>query len=135
MENGPSSVIEHSQHKSMLSTARSIFEAGELSGFCGIDFVIDENDRAWLLELNPRMTPASHLGKFFGEDVIKDFIAALNGVKTLSVNKQRLNRVALFPAEISRNLNSPYFYNTFHDVPWGDPKVLKHIISNLTVLR
>ena len=134
-ENGPACVIEHLQHEAMLSAARGIFEAAELSGFCGIDFIVDEEGRAWLLELTPRMIPASHLGKLFGEDNVKSFVAALNGTKKPPVNKKIMDRVALFPAEISRNLDSPYFYNIFHDVPWDDPKVLKAIISSLAAFK
>ncbi|MFC0438193.1 thioesterase domain-containing protein [Kutzneria buriramensis] len=58
---GPSAVVRVVDHPGMADAARQIVRRFGLSGFYGLDFVLDEADTAWLVELNARITPTCHL--------------------------------------------------------------------------
>ena len=58
---GPSAVVRVIDHSGMAEAARRIVRHFGLSGFCGLDFVIDSDGTAWLVELNARVTPTCHL--------------------------------------------------------------------------
>jgi thioesterase domain-containing protein len=58
---GPSAVVRVIDHAGMAEAARRIVRHFGLSGFCGLDFVIDADGTAWLIELNARVTPTCHL--------------------------------------------------------------------------
>jgi hypothetical protein len=130
-KNGPASVIEFLSHKPMLETAKAIYKQSCFTGFCGIDFIIDKKNKAWLLELNPRIMPSSHLGEVFGFDLVSSFISALKGQHYSKNLNRRADRIALFPNELLRNPRSHHLTYSYHDVPWDDPGVLKTIINNI----
>ncbi|MFC0543405.1 thioesterase domain-containing protein [Kutzneria chonburiensis] len=58
---GPSAVVRVIDHAGMAEAARRIVRHFGLSGFCGLDFVIDADGTAWLIEVNARVTPTCHL--------------------------------------------------------------------------
>jgi thioesterase domain-containing protein len=58
---GPSAVVRVIDHSGMTEAARRIVRHFGLTGFCGLDFVIDAAGTAWLIELNARVTPTCHL--------------------------------------------------------------------------
>jgi thioesterase domain-containing protein len=60
-ERGPASVVQTIDHPGIAEAARRLVAAFGLSGFCGFDFILAENGTAWLIELNPRVTPTSYL--------------------------------------------------------------------------
>lgn len=130
-ENGPSSVLQFLAHEQMQVSAQRIYEQCGLSGFAGIDFMLDRENRAWLLELNPRIVPATHLGHLFGVDLIGALVTAINGAFSPLVTTRKVSTVTLFPNECVRNPSSSYLYEGYHDVPWDDPGVLKTIIHRI----
>jgi thioesterase domain-containing protein len=58
---GPSAVVRVIDHPGMAEAARRVVRHFGLSGFCGLDFIIDADGTAWLIELNARVTPTCHL--------------------------------------------------------------------------
>ncbi len=58
---GPSTVLRVIDSPDMTYAAKSVVSALGLSGLCGLDFILDDDGRAHLIELNPRATPTSHL--------------------------------------------------------------------------
>ncbi|GAA3438712.1 thioesterase domain-containing protein [Kutzneria kofuensis] len=58
---GPSAVVRVIDHAGMAEAARRIVRRFRLSGFCGLDFVVDAAGTAWFVELNARVTPTCHL--------------------------------------------------------------------------
>jgi len=58
---GPSSVIELVENNAILAQAEAIGRSLTLSGFLGLDFIVDAARPPWLLEVNPRITPTAHL--------------------------------------------------------------------------
>lgn len=75
-ERGPASVVRTIDHPGMAEATRRLVAAFGLSGFCGFDFILGDNGTAWLIELNPRVTPTSYLlvdGDFLRERTIALF--------------------------------------------------------------
>lgn len=124
---GPSTCVEVIDHPEMEATAAALVSAMGYGGFASLDFMLDGNGRAHLIELNPRPTPISHLGERFGACLCRHLHAALTGKATTAGVPQSLpSRVALFPQEWVRDQNSPYITEgVFHDAPWDEPDLVE----------
>ena len=138
---GPSTVVRCIEHAEMNATATKLVAALGLSGFASFDFVISQNGGgAFLIELNPRSTPALHLGRLFGHDLCGSLAQQLDWVKepleTTILPKEMA--VALFPVEIERDPESAWLRSgsgVLHDIPWQDPGVVKHCYRRLLRLH
>lgn len=61
-ETGASVVVERIHHPGMLAAAEKLAARLELSGFFGLDFILNaETGEPWLLEINPRATQLCHI--------------------------------------------------------------------------
>ncbi len=129
--NGPSTVLRFLDAPRIRATAAGIFERAGLSGICGVDFIRDAQGRDWLLELNPRLVPAAHLGEQFGVDLVRALVGALGGHPAPVATAPRIHKAALFPGEIQRDPDSPHLLDAHHDVPWSDPAVLRRIVDDI----
>lgn len=65
---GPSCVRELFSHPEMLTRLEQIGELTGFHGLCGVDWIVDEHNTLYILELNARPTPCCHLGPFAGVD-------------------------------------------------------------------
>ncbi|HVY30871.1 MAG TPA: ATP-grasp domain-containing protein [Polyangiaceae bacterium] len=128
---GPSSCVELIDNPEMKSAAEAVIAALGYSGFASLDFIVDGSGRAFLLELNPRPTPISHLGERFGGCLCRHLKAALTGQTSEAGEPQALPaRVALFPQEWVRDQQSPHLAaDVFHDVPWEEPDLVEAYMS------
>ena len=63
---GPATVVKVVDHAGMTQAARRLCAELGLSGLFGLDFMLDDDGRAWLIELNPRATPTCHLAPLAG---------------------------------------------------------------------
>jgi hypothetical protein len=118
-------VVERIDHVEMEKASAAAVKLLGMSGFCGFDFVLEQGTRrAWLLEMNPRLTAISHLP--FGQGA--DLIAAMNVtyLRSQPSVRRRLpqDTVALFPKELDRDPFALQSSNTYHDVPWDDPRLV-----------
>ena len=73
---GPATVVRLVDHADMTYAAKSVVAALQLSGLCGLDFVLSPDGRAHLVELNPRATPTAHLVGADGSDPLTSLRAA-----------------------------------------------------------
>lgn len=73
---GPATVVRLVDNADMTFAAKSVVASLQLSGLCGLDFVLDESGRAYLIELNPRATPTAHLVGADGSDPLSALRAA-----------------------------------------------------------
>ncbi len=120
-ETTPATVVKRIDHVEMDIASAAAVRLMKISGFCGFDFVLEQGTRrAWLLEMNPRLTSISHLP--FGEG--SDLIAAMAATCSRSTPKVRprlmQDNVALFPHEVGRDPHSLRSLSAYHDVPWDD---------------
>lgn len=121
---GASSVVRFIEHPEIARATETLVRALDLSGFGGIDFIVEADGRAHLLELNARVTPIAHLGKSLGIDLCAALHAALAGVTPVPPPPMTETVVALFPSEIERDPNSRWLTAAMHDVPWEDRELL-----------
>jgi hypothetical protein len=124
---GPSTCLEFIDHPEMDAAAEKVIAALGYSGFASLDFMLDSEQRAYIIELNPRPTPITHLGERFGACLCRKLHAALTGVPTSATEPHGLpSRVALFPQEWVRDQNSPHLLaGVYHDAPWDEPDLVE----------
>jgi hypothetical protein len=128
---GPATVVQVVENQEMSETARRLLRALGLSGLCGLDFVIEAaTGAAWLIEVNPRATPISHLALGSGPDLPAALHARLGG-RTPSAPGGTVAHevVAMFPGELRRDPLSPYLRNAFHDVPWAETGLVRDCVG------
>ena len=122
---GPATVVRIIDNPEMSAAAEAIVEQLNLSGFVGFDFILDPAEQAWLIEMNARVTPASHLST--GEsDLSAALWINLAGRPTDFVASAAEHEVvALFPQELARSPHSPYLAHFYHDVPLDQPEFVE----------
>jgi len=129
-ERGPASVIRLVNHPEMAAVGERMVERLNLSGFVGFDFMIDSANRAWLLEMNPRVTQTCHFSLADGTDLAGTLYAQMKNQlprpRPASINR---DQIALFPNEIIRAPSSSYFLSCQHDVPWEEPELVRGVLN------
>ena len=128
-EFGPASVVKTIDHPEMRRAAETMVKHLGLSGFVGFDFVLDCENRAWLLEINARVTPIAHFNVDQG-NLSTAMFEQLTGTKPLEEPRRiRETTIALFPQELARSACSDYLPSSYHDVPWDEPQFVMHCLD------
>jgi hypothetical protein len=119
----PASVIAVAACPQMQEAARTVARAFNLSGLFGLDYIRDTKGNVYLLEMNVRATPTTHLV------LQSDLPAALLSAAGLTARPRPpvtdKTEIALFPREWLHDPASPWLARAFHDVPWDDPEVVR----------
>jgi hypothetical protein len=127
-QTGPAIVVRAIDSPGMMRAADRIAARLSLSGFFGLDFIIEEGSgMPYLLEMNPRCTPLSHLRLGKGKDMIEALWAQMSGRpvrETPSVTSKEI--IAYFPQ--AWNDKSPFLESGFHDIPQGEPDLVQEIL-------
>lgn len=124
---GPATVVRVLQIPEMQDAAERIVRHLNLSGLWGFDFILEsKTGSAYLIEMNPRATPISHLSLGPGRDLPAALYARLTdstaeGAPAVTHH----DIIALFPGEWQRNPRSPYLHSAYHDVPWEEPALVR----------
>jgi thioesterase domain-containing protein len=127
---GPSTVLRVIDNPDMTYAVKSIVSHLELSGLCGLDFILDDDGRAHLIELNPRATPTSHLVAADGTDLLTALRAVFgHGRPSPRTASYPNGLVALFPQELRRDPSSPNLRLAYHDIPSYAPDLVAHVLS------
>jgi hypothetical protein len=125
---GPATVVRLIDNAELMDAAGIITRRLGLSGFFGLDFMIEEGSgAAYLIEMNPRCTPLCHLRLGNG----RDMIGALSAQLTASALTERVsitqgNTIAYFPQALLRN--SELLSTSYHDVPEGEPELVQELL-------
>jgi hypothetical protein len=129
-EFGPTSVVRTIDHPEMATAAERMVKCLELSGFIGFDFILDSLGQAWLVEMNPRVTPICHFSLDDGTNLAESLYRQMTGLSPRSA-PQSINRglITLFPNEIVRCPSSEYLQLGQHDVPWGEPELVRTTLN------
>jgi glutathione synthase/RimK-type ligase-like ATP-grasp enzyme len=127
---GPASVVRVIDHPEMAIVAETLVKRLNLSGFLGFDFILDDSDHAWLIEMNPRATPICHFLLSGVEDLPGCLYTQLTGLPPAS----RLapiggDPIALFPNELVRCPSSEFLNGGHHDVPWSEPHLVRRVLN------
>jgi hypothetical protein len=124
---GNASVVRVVDNADMIKVASAVVQRLGISGFCGFDFVVEENSgRAYLIEINPRATQINHLALGTRRDLIATLRARIAGepvAKTPAITDYDI--IALFPQEWQRDPESSFFLTAYHDVPRDEPALVR----------
>jgi glutathione synthase/RimK-type ligase-like ATP-grasp enzyme len=126
-EFGPAAVIRIVDHPEMSAAAETLVGQLKLSGFVGFDFVLDSAGAAWLVEMNARVTPTSHLDVEGSASLPAALLAHMAATTSPMLRNPRIKdkMIALFPQELHRTARSEYLSRCYHDVPWEEPRLVR----------
>jgi hypothetical protein len=126
-ETGHANVVRISDNTHMISAAQRMAKRLNLSGFFGLDFIIEEKTGlAYLIEMNPR--PARPFNLQLGKG--RDLVGALCG-RVLEKPARELppvtqNRmIAYFPD--AWEANSQFLASSYHDIPEDEPDLVQEL--------
>jgi hypothetical protein len=130
-QHGPSTVLRRIQNTAMDHAGRIIAARLRLSGFYGLDFILDEETGTpWLIEMNSRATQTAHMALGLGKDLAAAAFAALEE-KAVQPRPCITNSetFALFPQEWERDPSSAFLKSAYHDVPWDAPELVRAFVN------
>ena len=129
-ESGPASVVRLIDHREMTIAAEHMVKRLELSGFVGFDFVLDSFNQAWMIELNPRVTPICQFCLADGTNLAGSLYTQMTGLRPRSTPATiTRSPIALFPNEVVRCPSGEYLQSSQHDVPWNEPELVCSVLS------
>jgi hypothetical protein len=127
---GAATIVRVIDDERMRHAARVMASQLQMSGFCGLDFVIEAGTGIpVLIELNPRCTQLGHI-ELPG-------VGSLGGILSATLkgeappqprNPLRGDRIALFPQALSAGETCrPYLEASYHDVPSEAPRMVSEL--------
>lgn len=129
---GPSTVVQVVEGREMLLAAQRIARRLGITGFFGLDFMIDNRTGdVYLIEMNPRCTPPCPLIVGKGRDLTAAICAQIaNRPIPDSLPVTMESRVAYFPNMEAENsqLNDPSFEDAYYDIPAGQPELVDALL-------
>jgi hypothetical protein len=127
-QQGPASVVRVVDNPEMMLSAERIARRLGLSGFFGLDFMIEYASGAtYLIEMNPRGTPLCHLRLGAGADMVGALAAQLSGQpyrETPPVTQNDM--IAYFPQ--AWTCDSGFLQSSFQDVPREEPDLMQELL-------
>lgn len=131
-ERGPATVVEIVAGPEMLRAAERIARRLNLSGFFGLDFMIERNSgTAYMIEMNPRCTQACSLELGTGRNLPVAMCARLAGVpEPITQPVTTLRHIAYFPkpaATPGAGQGIPE-WSYYYDVPPDVPEFIERLI-------
>jgi hypothetical protein len=125
---GPGSVVEFAGIPAVTEATRALFKLVGMHGPVGTQFIVDKSTRIpHLIEVNRRMLPATHAGALVGVDLAAALFAAVSGTPWSGPSDLPPGpglRLAQFPQEWYRDVNSAWLRTLPTDAPWQDPQLL-----------
>lgn len=132
---GPSALVELTQNDAMHAAARALVRRLNLSGLCGLDFIVEDSGgkqssgnhaKTWLIELNARATQTCHLPYGTPRDLVSSLVAELTARPLPAVSVARRHGViALFPLAWQAGISKQALASTLQDIPWEEPRLVK----------
>jgi len=102
---GPAAVVRVIEHSGMAQAAGQLVAWFGLTGFCGFDFMLTGTGEAYLLELNPRVTPTAYL--------------------LVEGDHRRSRTIALFPAGLVPGAEAGTAVAGVPDIPVRAPSLIR----------
>jgi hypothetical protein len=129
-ETGAATVVRVVESPAMLQAAKALVKRLSLSGFCGLDFMIERNsDVPLLVEVNARVTPQCHIRLGNGRDLVNALCMVLTGRMGPLKCVTRTGIIAYFPQAWDCNSWSEFLHNAYHDVPWEEPALVRELLN------
>jgi len=126
---GTALVVRMIDNDEIKTCAERIAQRLELSGFHGLDFMIeDETGHAYLIELNPRCTQLGHLQTALQGDLVGVFCDSFCNASSVQGRPIYEETIAFFPEALFSNPECPFLKTSYVDVPWEEPKLVKELM-------
>jgi len=126
-------IVRVIENQEMELAARLLSRRLQLTGFYGLDFMLDpETNRTWLIEMNPRCTQLGHLPLTKDGDLASALCQKLIGRKCMT-NEARIEKdtIAFFPQAVLSNPCNPLLRSSYHDVPWEQPQLVRELLMDI----
>lgn len=125
---GPATIVRLVDNHTMTLAAERIASRLGLSGFFGLDFVIEDGSGLpYLIEMNPRSTPLCHLQLGKNRDLIAGLCSQLSAQPLRETPPVTLNDlIAYFPQAWQHE--SELMASSFQDVPWEEPDLIQELL-------
>jgi hypothetical protein len=123
---GAATIVRLIDHPEITEAARRVTARLRLSGFHGLDFILEEaTGSAFLIELNPRCTQLGHLILPAQGDLAGILCRGL-GLQTAPLPEREIDGdlVGFFPQAAAWNPYNPYLKLAQHDIPWSEPALI-----------
>jgi predicted ATP-grasp superfamily ATP-dependent carboligase len=131
---GAANVVQVLKNNEIEDAVRLLAWKLQLSGFHGMDFVLEQDtDAAYLVELNPRATQLGHLNLSAQGDLAGVIARKLKNeapARIASQNQIQNNAIAFFPYACKSNPGSVYLHQGYHDVPWDEPALMRELMCD-----
>jgi hypothetical protein len=128
---GAATIVRLIQNDAMKNAAEVLVSRLKLSGFYGLDFVIESGtDIPWLIEMNPRCTQLGHI-EVPGDGCLAGvWSAALRGEPSPAPrNAISRDTIALFPQALAAGeVCRPHLDASYHDLPSEEPRLLSELM-------
>jgi ATP-grasp domain len=125
---GPAGLVRVVEGSEMMHCAKRLASRLSLSGFFGLDFMVEEGGgRSYLIEMNPRCTPLCHLRLGEGRDMVGALYEQLAGRQAehrSAVTENSL--IAYFPQAWTSE--SASFKSSFQDIPRNEPELVEELL-------
>jgi predicted ATP-grasp superfamily ATP-dependent carboligase len=131
---GAANVVQVLKNNEIEDAVRLLAWKLQLSGFHGLDFVLEQDtDAAYLVELNPRATQLGHLNLSSQGDLAGVIARKLKNeapARIASQNQIQNSAIAFFPYACKSNPGSVYLHQGYHDVPWDEPALMRELMCD-----
>ena len=125
---GPAEIVRVVDNPEMMFAAERIAPRLGLSGFFGLDFMIEDKSGAlYMIEMNPRCTPLSHLQLGKGRDMIEALAAHLSGRPFQEKPPVTQNEMIAYFPQVAQ-CKSEFLQSSFHDIPQGEPDLVEDLL-------
>jgi hypothetical protein len=131
---GAANVVQAYKNNEIEDAVRLLARKFQLSGFHGLDFVLEQDtDAAYLLELNPRATQLGHLNLSPYGDLAGVMAGKLKNEapdRIASENPLQSSTIAFFPHAFKSDPGGAYLHQGYHDVPWDEPALVRELMCD-----
>jgi hypothetical protein len=127
---GAATIVRRVSNEAMASAARLLAERLQLTGFYGLDFMLEAGTgRPFLIEMNPRCTQLGHLEWPDQGDLASAFCAAWRGQPAPAAQHpiQALD-VAFFPQALALTSGPSRFADAYRDVPADQAQLVRELL-------
>jgi hypothetical protein len=131
---GAANVVQVLKNNEIEDAVRLLARKFQLSGFHGLDFVVEQDtDAAYLIELNPRATQLGHLSISAQGDLAGVMARNLKNEAADGIafeNQIQNSTIAFFPHAYKSAPESVYLHQGYHDVPWDEPALVRELLCD-----
>ena len=127
---GAAIIVQRIMSEPLKEIAQRLIKPLQLSGFYGLDFMIEEKTGTpYLIEMNPRCTQLGHLEFPDQCSLAGSFVAALRGApRPLAENPVTVEKIAFFPQAIAAlGAHALHADVSYLDVPRDQPNLVREL--------